>query len=88
MADVDKEPDAGGDADGGSPRVRTVMVEKIEKICKAYVDHLEAGGDPVNFQNILIMYILGACNNSEYRDKLFTNWPTVSGGDSSTGTFK
>lgn len=30
----------------------------------------------MNFQNFIIMYLFGSCNNTEYRTKLFDHWPT------------
>ena len=54
------------------------MILKMEKICKNYIDQLENGGEHFNIQNFMIMYIFGACNNTEYRTKLFDHWPTVS----------
>ena len=53
------------------------MVLKMEKICKGYIDQLENGGKEFNFQNFMMMYIFGACMNTEYRTKLFDHWPTV-----------
>ena len=56
--------------------IRLPMILKMERICKGYIHHLEEGGDPINFQNFMIMYIFGACNNTEYRTRLFNQWPT------------
>jgi len=56
--------------------IRLPMILKMERICKGYIDHLEKGGEQINFQNFIIMYIFGACNNTEYRTKLFDQWPT------------
>jgi len=56
--------------------IRLPMVLKMERICKGYIDQLEKGGEEINFQNFIIMYIFGACNNTEYRRKLFDHWPT------------
>merc|ERR1712173_398944 len=56
--------------------VKEPMIKKMEKICKGYIDQLEEGGEPINFQNFIIMYLFGACNNTEYRTKLFDHWPT------------
>ena len=58
-------------------KVHEPMVLKMEKICKGYIDQLENGGKEFNFQNFMMMYIFGACMNTEYRTKLFDHWPTV-----------
>ena len=58
------------------PNVRLPMILKMERICKGYIDHLEKGGEEINFQNFIIMYLFGACNNTLYRTKLFDQWPT------------
>jgi len=52
------------------------MILKMERICRGYIDHLEKGGKEMNFQNFIIMYLFGSCNNTEYRTKLFDHWPT------------
>ena len=56
--------------------IRLPMILKMERICKGYIDQLENGGEPINFQNFIIMYLFGACNNTHYRTKLFDHWPT------------
>ena len=61
---------------GQTGMIRIPMIVKMERICKGYIDHLEKGGEQIDFQNFIIMYIFGACNNTEYRTKLFDNWPT------------
>lgn len=49
----------------------------MERICRGYIDQLEQpGGKHFNIQNFMMMYIFGACNNTEYRTKLFNHWPT------------
>ena len=58
--------------------VHSAMILKMERICRGYIDHLEKGGKEMNFQNFIIMYLFGSCNNTEYRTKLFDHWPTVS----------
>ena len=58
------------------PNVRLPMILKMERICKGYIEHLEKGGEKINFQNFIIMYLFGACNNTLYRTKLFDQWPT------------
>ena len=54
------------------------MILKMERICRGYIDQLEKpDGKEMNFQNFMMMYIFGSCNNTEYRTKLFDHWPTV-----------
>lgn len=62
----------------GDGKVHEPMILKMEKICRGYIDQLENGGEQFNIQNFMMMYIFGACNNTEYRTKLFDHWPTVS----------
>ena len=52
------------------------MIVKMEKICRGYIDQLEAGGKHYNIQNFMMMYIFGSMSNTEYRTKLFDHWPT------------
>lgn len=53
------------------------MIRKMERICRNYIDQLEQpGGKQFNIQNFMMMYILGSTNNTEYRTKLFDQWPT------------
>ena len=48
-------------------------------LSRNYIDQLEQpGGKQFNIQNFMMMYILGSTNNTEYRTKLFDQWPTVS----------
>ena len=58
--------------------VYSPMILKMERICRGYIDQLEKpDGKEMNFQNFMMMYIFGSCNNTEYRTKLFDHWPTV-----------
>merc|ERR1711990_766847 len=60
-----------------SKSVREPMILKMERICRGYIDQLEKpGGKEFNIQNFMMMYIFGACNNTEYRTKLFDHWPS------------
>ena len=62
-----------------SKSVHAPMILKMERICRGYIDQLEKpDGKEFVFQNFMIMYIFGACMNTEYRTKLFDHWPTVS----------
>ena len=53
------------------------MVRKMERICRGYVEHLEAGGEELNLTKFMTMYLFGATVNTEYRTRLFDQWPTV-----------
>lgn len=60
-----------------SKSVHEPMILKMERICRGYIDQLEKpGGKEFNIQNFMMMYIFGACNNTEYRTKLFDHWPS------------
>ena len=62
-----------------SKSVHAPMILKMERICRGYIDQLEKpDGKEFVFQNFMMMYIFGACMNTEYRTKLFDHWPTVS----------
>jgi len=59
------------------PQVNIPMVQKMERICRNYIDQLEKpGGKQYNIQNFMMMYIFGSTTNTEYRTKLFDHWPT------------
>ena len=60
-----------------SKSVHEPMILKMERICRGYIDQLEKpDGKHFNIQNFMMMYIFGACNNTEYRTKLFDHWPS------------
>ena len=69
-------------SDSATPSVHLPMVEKIEMICRRFVDLMEEHGDGdtgrYNIQNFLLMYIFASTTNTEYRQKLFDLWPTAS----------
>jgi len=58
-------------------QVNIPMIQKMERICRNYIDQLEKpGGKQYNIQNFMMMYIFGSTTNTEYRTKLFDHWPT------------
>jgi len=60
-----------------SRSVHAPMILKMERICRGYIDQLEKpDGKEFVFQNFMMMYIFGACMNTEYRTKLFDHWPS------------
>jgi len=65
------------DQAGQVAQVNIPMIQKMERICRNYIDQLEKpGGKPYNIQNFMMMYIFGSTTNTEYRTKLFDHWPT------------
>jgi len=56
--------------------VNIPMIRKMERICRNYIDQLDAGGKQFNIQNFMMMYIFGSTTNTAYRTKLFDHWPT------------
>jgi len=61
----------------GEVVVNIPMIRKMEKICRNYIDQLDQpGGKQFNIQNFMMMYIFSSTTNTEYRTKLFDQWPT------------
>lgn len=66
-------------------RSKLLVVDTLEKIIEKYLDHLEATGERIDFQNDMMSFILSACYNIKYRIKLYNSWTTVSSPDQGMG---